>query len=137
MQEPEIVRAPLLNLTLGTAINSFVIEENEAPGNSTETPEKVAPLHLHRNEDEAWYVLKGALRFQCGGREFTAEAGSGVLLPRGRAHTFWNPRAEPTRYLLIMGPQTAGLLEALHAPNRSSDLDLKQLFASFEIDLLE
>jgi mannose-6-phosphate isomerase-like protein (cupin superfamily) len=137
MVEPEVVHAPLLHRALGTAMHSFVIEENEAPASSSGMPEKIAPLHRHRSEDEAWYVLEGALRFQYGAREFDAGAGSGVLLPRGTAHTFWNPGSSPARYLLIMGPKTAGLLDALHGPNRPAGSGLRQLFESFDIELLE
>jgi mannose-6-phosphate isomerase-like protein (cupin superfamily) len=137
MREPEIVHASLLNRALGTAEHDFVIEENEAKATASGLPERVAPLHLHRTEDEAWYILKGILRFQYGSHEFDAGAGSGVLLPHGTAHTFWNPGPERARYLLVMGPKTARLLEVLHGSNRPATPDLKQLFASFDVDLLE
>ena len=46
------------------------------------------PLHVHHGEDEAWYVLDGALTFQVGDRAWTAETGSFVWAPRGVPHTF-------------------------------------------------
>jgi mannose-6-phosphate isomerase-like protein (cupin superfamily) len=125
------------NHALGTATNSFVIQENEAEPPSSGSPDRIAPLHLHRSEDEAWYILEGTLRFQSGAREFDASDGAGVLLPHGTAHTFWNPGPRAARYLLIMGPKTAGLLEALHGPSRPPPNRWKDLFASFDIDLLE
>jgi len=135
--EPETVRAPMFRRAIGTARNSFVIQENEAgaqrPGSARGGP----PLHLHRAEDEAWYVLEGTLRFRFGEREFDAEKGGGVFLPHGTPHTFWNPGARPARYLLIMGPRTAGLLEALHGPNRPAPDGMKALYDSFDVDLLE
>jgi len=133
----ETVQDPLLHRALGTPQHSFVIEENEWPGNPAGTLGRGIPLHRHRIEDEAWYILKGTLRFQYGQREFNARAGSGVFLPRGTAHTFWNPSVEPARYLLVMGPKTAALLEALHGPNRPTSSGLKALYASFDVDLLE
>ena len=43
-------------------------------------------------------------------------AGGAVMAPRGTVHTFWNPRPEPARYLLVMTPRISRLIEALHAP---------------------
>lgn len=46
------------------------------------------PLHVHRNDDEAWFVLDGELTFQVQDATFTASAGSFVWAPRGLPHTF-------------------------------------------------
>jgi quercetin dioxygenase-like cupin family protein len=46
------------------------------------------PLHIHHDEDEAWYVLEGELTFQVADSTWTAEAGSFVWAPRGLPHTF-------------------------------------------------
>lgn len=46
------------------------------------------PLHVHHEEDEAWFVLDGELTFQVGNRSWAAVAGSFVWAPRGLAHTF-------------------------------------------------
>src|SRR5437763_16105451 len=48
------------------------------------------PPHVHRREDEAFYVLEGALTFEVDGRGLTGAAGSGVTLPRGSLPTFRN-----------------------------------------------
>jgi mannose-6-phosphate isomerase-like protein (cupin superfamily) len=46
------------------------------------------PLHVHAGEDEAWFVLDGALTFQVGDRTGSVEAGTFVWAPRGLPHTF-------------------------------------------------
>lgn len=46
------------------------------------------PLHTHHREDEAWYVLEGAIRFLIGDQETTAEAGDFVFGPRDVPHSF-------------------------------------------------
>ncbi len=46
------------------------------------------PRHVHRHEDEAWYVLDGTATFWCGERELHAEAGTFVFLPKGIEHAF-------------------------------------------------
>ena len=48
----------------------------------------IAPLHLHRSEDEAWYVLEGRLGFRMGDEEIVAEAGNAVIVPAGMPHRF-------------------------------------------------
>jgi mannose-6-phosphate isomerase-like protein (cupin superfamily) len=35
----------------------------------------IAPPHIHRDDDEAWYVLRGTLGFLLGDEEFEAGAG--------------------------------------------------------------
>ncbi len=137
MSEPQIVHAPMVNRLVGTTSGDFVLQENLARTEPGGAPHKGVPLHRHRIEDEAWYVIEGILRFQSGTREFDATAGTGVFLPRGTPHTFWNPGPVPARYLLIMGPKTAGLLEVLHGPSRPPPAGLKALYDTFEIDLLE
>src|SRR5512133_1494364 len=76
----------------------------------------IAPLHVHAHDDEAWYVLEGALGFRRGDEELVAPAGSGVLVPAGVPHTFWNAAGTRTRYLIVMPPRVAALIEALHEP---------------------
>jgi mannose-6-phosphate isomerase-like protein (cupin superfamily) len=137
MTEPQVVPAPMVHRSIGTTSGNFVLQENLDPALAGDAARKGVPLHRHRLEDEAWYVLEGTLRFRSGDREFEATAGSGVFLPRGTAHTFWNPGPAPARYLLVMGPRTAGLLEALHGPNRPPPAGLKALYDTFEVDLLE
>ena len=75
----------------------------------------IAPLHVHHGDDESWYVLEGTLAFQLGDREIEAAAGTCVFVPRGLAHTWWNPRTESVRYLLITTPNIWQLITDLHA----------------------
>jgi quercetin dioxygenase-like cupin family protein len=46
------------------------------------------PLHIHRREDESFWVLEGRIRFRVGEDELVAEAGSFVFGPRDVPHTF-------------------------------------------------
>jgi mannose-6-phosphate isomerase-like protein (cupin superfamily) len=46
------------------------------------------PLHVHHAEDEAFYILEGALHVVCGDQGFDVGAGSFVMLPRGIPHAF-------------------------------------------------
>lgn len=62
------------------------------------------PLHLHRHEDELFYVISGTARFQCDGKELAAGPGDFVLLPSGLPHTFIVGLDEPLRVLQITAP---------------------------------
>lgn len=67
-------------------------------------PQTGPPLHIHHHEDETFYVLDGAVTFRCGEREFTAEAGTMVLLPQGVPHGFFNEGDRAVRMLNLMAP---------------------------------
>lgn len=90
----------------------LVIAEWTAPGGEG----WIAPLHIHHEDDEAWYVLQGALMVRVGDEDVELTVGEGVVVPRGTAHTYRNPTDGPTRYLLVMTRRIHALIEALHAP---------------------
>ncbi len=46
------------------------------------------PQHIHKAEDEAFYVLEGEIKVLLGERTVIAKAGSFLLVPRGTRHTF-------------------------------------------------
>ncbi|TGS14982.1 cupin domain-containing protein [Mesorhizobium sp. M2E.F.Ca.ET.209.01.1.1] len=62
------------------------------------------PLHVHRREDESFYVLEGELTMKCGDRIFRAPAGSFVFLPRNVPHTFVVEGDKPARMLTLLTP---------------------------------
>jgi mannose-6-phosphate isomerase-like protein (cupin superfamily) len=117
---------------------SFVLAEWGSPGCAPgAAPQLVAPLHVHHADDEAWYVVEGTLAFRLGEAEVVAPRGSAVLATKGTPHTFWNPAAEPARYLLVMTPRIMRLIEAIHElPDRSRDA-LAAVFRSHDSELLE
>ena len=60
------------------------------------------PEHTHPYEDESFYVLSGSVDVRVGDEEFSAEAGSFVLMPKGVPHSFRVTSA--ARMLTIMSP---------------------------------
>ena len=62
------------------------------------------PLHVHHDEDEAFYVLEGELEIVCGQERYAAGAGAFAFLPRGIAHTFRVVGDAPVRMLTIGVP---------------------------------
>ena len=62
------------------------------------------PLHVHRREDEAFWVLEGRVRFRCGGEDIAAGPGSFVFLPRDVPHTFVVEGDENAHVLTLLTP---------------------------------
>ena len=62
-----------------------------------------SPLHVHRREDEWFYVMEGELAFWVGGEIIKAPAGSFVYGPRDIPHTF-QVTSEKARFLLVTEP---------------------------------
>lgn len=71
------------------------------------------PPHVHRDYDEAWYIIEGRMEFELGDDTHLCPAGSVVIAPRGTAHTFHNPGPDPARMLAILTPQALQLIEEL------------------------
>jgi mannose-6-phosphate isomerase-like protein (cupin superfamily) len=132
-----ILAEPLAGRTLGGADGSFVVAEWIEEGAPPGQPRLVAPPHIHHRDDEAWYVLDGALRFRLGDDEIEASAGSGVLGPRGLPHTFWNPYEQPARYLLVMTPNTFRLIQEIHASSDRDPASLRALYERYDCEIVE
>jgi quercetin dioxygenase-like cupin family protein len=62
-----------------------------------------SPLHVHRNEDEWFYVLSGELTFWVDGQVTIATAGSFVYGPRDVPHTF-AVTSDEAHFLLVAEP---------------------------------
>jgi quercetin dioxygenase-like cupin family protein len=62
------------------------------------------PQHIHKTEDEAFYVLEGEVNIKIGEQIIRGVAGSFVIIPRGTVHAFWNAGPTPAKLLLIFSP---------------------------------
>ena len=75
-----------------------------------------SPLHVHRREDEWFYVTEGELTFWAGGQVIAAPVGSFVYGPRDVPHTFVVTSPE-ARFLLVVEPAGfEGFMRALAEP---------------------
>ncbi len=66
----------------------------------TVSPDGGAPLHVHPDLDDSFYLLDGQLAMRCGEHTFVARPGDYVVLPKGVPHTF-----------RVLGRQPAGMLQ--------------------------
>lgn len=92
------------------------------------------PPHIHREHEEAFYVLRGRFAFTLDHEVFRADEGSTILVPRGTRHGF---TAEPdARALLIIVPAgLQGFFEELGeglAAGRSSEEIRKALAGRYD-----
>jgi len=60
------------------------------------------PPHIHDDEDEAFYVLEGRMRFKSEGAEWVLDRGGFVYLPRGIMHQPMVEGDQPARALTIV-----------------------------------
>jgi quercetin dioxygenase-like cupin family protein len=75
----------------------------------TDDPRGAAtPLHIHRNEDETFYVLEGEITVLVGNERIDLAAGDFAFAPRDIAHAYV-VRSERARMLTTLSP--AGLEE--------------------------
>ena len=65
------------------------------------------PQHIHKNEEETFYVLEGEMKVLLGKRIISAKAGSFVFVPRGTVHAFCRAGQGPVKGLAMFSP--AGL----------------------------
>lgn len=74
----------------------------------TAAPKFGPPLHIHREEDEFFYVLGGEFAFQLRDCVKMAPTGSFVFIPKGAEHTFRNVSDTPGK---LLGGVTPGDFE--------------------------
>jgi mannose-6-phosphate isomerase-like protein (cupin superfamily) len=87
----------------------FVIRASaESTGGSFSIIEEIdpldTPLHVHRDEDELFYVLEGEHVFTVGEREFEAGPGGLVFAPRGVPHAQRRVLPRTGRTLTMVSP---------------------------------
>ena len=92
------------------------------------------PVHIHRAEDEFFYVLSGAFNFQLGDCIKSAPAGSFVFIPKDEVHTFQHVGPEPG---VLLGGVTPGGFEGLFQDLPGADTAAVQaLFKKHHMDVV-
>jgi quercetin dioxygenase-like cupin family protein len=81
-----------------------------------------APLHVHHNEDEAFYVLEGEMTFYVGEETYKAGPGSFVFGPKDVPHTY-TVDSGPAKLLFVLSPAGfEGFIEAVSEPAQARTL---------------
>jgi quercetin dioxygenase-like cupin family protein len=77
---------------------SYALIEIETP------PGLGPPLHVHRREDEGFFVLQGGYEIRVGDQTITAPPGAFAFLPRNIPHAYKNVGAIAARLLAVITP---------------------------------
>jgi mannose-6-phosphate isomerase-like protein (cupin superfamily) len=110
----------------GTTI--IVRASAEMTGGAFTMFEEAAPLldtsrHVHRNEDELYYVVEGEHVYQCGDQEFQVGPGGLVFLPRGVPHAHRRVVPQVGRLIFMTFPGGfEGFFRILAEASRVGDL---------------
>jgi mannose-6-phosphate isomerase-like protein (cupin superfamily) len=75
-------------------MTTVVLEMTLPPGSS-------APLHVHDDLDDTWYIIDGDMVVRCGDDVLHVGAGYWVSMPRGVPHTFRVVGDDDARILLV------------------------------------
>ena len=81
----------------GAAFMEYITEKGEEP-----------PPHTHETENEMFYVLEGAISFQCGEATFDLEKGDFIFLPSGIEHGYEIRSESPVRLIVVSSPVREG-----------------------------
>ena len=81
-----------------------------------------APLHLHRKEDEAFYVLQGEMTFLIGDENIKARPGSFVFGPKDVPHAYTVDSGSAKLLFLLSPPGFEGFIEAISEPAKALNL---------------
>ncbi len=116
---------------------AYAVRENTVPAGFS-----AVPLHVHRNAEEAFYVLDGELAVLAGGHRTDAAAGSFVLIPRGVTHAIANVGRRPVRWLTLFSPAAQSeWIEAEHelltaTPGEPDPLALAAIHRRFGLEIV-
>jgi quercetin dioxygenase-like cupin family protein len=106
-----------IQLSSGDGTDGVSLLEHRAPfGDSP-------PLHIHRTEDEIFYILEGDFRFKLGEAERRATTGATLLVPRGTPHTYRVESRGGGRWLtVIRGGDFERFVQAVSRPAERIEL---------------
>jgi len=98
-------------------------------------------LHVHRIQEETFYVLEGECSWQVGDRQIRATPGTFLFIPPGVPHNIANATDKPARVLMTVSPpgHERYFEELANAVSRSSPPDanaIAELRARFDTDQL-
>jgi quercetin dioxygenase-like cupin family protein len=111
---------------------------------ATEEPGSAAPLHVHRGEAEAFYILDGEIELTCGGETLIAAAGDFVYTPKDVPHKYVVLGTRPARVLLLFSrPGFESFFAEGGAPldrppaGPPDPAEMERLIAKYDLELLE
>lgn len=98
-----------------------------------------APMHIHKREDEVFYILEGTCTFGLGDEVVTAEAGTTVILKKGLTHFFRNDSTTPMKALITAVPGGLDLYfdEVTTAIAKQKPEEIDKINKRYEIEFIQ
>jgi len=98
-------------------------------------------LHVHRVQEETFYVLDGECKWQVGGRTIDAKPGTYVFIPPGTPHNIGNATDKPARMIMTVSPPGheryfEELAELVARPGPPDALAIAELRSRFDTEQL-
>jgi quercetin dioxygenase-like cupin family protein len=121
-------------IDLGNFAMSVKATDEETAGaftllEATEPPGFGPPMHIHRDADEAFYVLDGEYHIFLDDQEYRCPAGSFIFVPLGMRHGF-RVGSVPSRKLNLYAPAAMiGYFDELSRAIRAGGADAARLDA--------
>lgn len=102
------------------------------------SPGRGTPLHLHHFQDEIFYVIEGEYYFQLGDKKFSLTKGDSIFLPRKVPHA-WTQVSQTGKMTVTMQP--AGKLENFFVTVSSLDheptaKEMEKIFSDNEMQVV-
>ena len=126
---------------IGALRLKFLVDEGSSGGQAVvfemtvPAGARVPAPHYHRDVDEVFYGLDGALTVTVAGVAREVAPGQAVFIPRGAVHGFENRSAGPTRSLSVLTPGAIGrayFQELAAVVNADGPPDLARVKATME-----
>ena len=106
-------------------------------------PRFATGLHIHRVQEETFYVLEGVCEWRIGDRTVTAARGAYVFIPPNTPHDIRNPGDAPARLLMTVSPpgheryfEELASLTAQGRPDPAALADLRRRFDTDQLSTL-
>ncbi|MBX4961328.1 quercetin dioxygenase-like cupin family protein [Rhizobium binae] len=101
-------------------------------------------LHVHRVQEETFFVLEGECEWEVGGRKITATPGTYVFIPPGVPHNIGNASGKTARMIMTVSPpghehyfeELAKLVAQSSPPDAGAIAELRERYDTTQISTL-
>ena len=102
-------------------------------------------LHVHRVQEETFYVLEGECQWQIGERQIRATPGTYVFIPPGVPHNIANASDKPARMIMTVSPpghehyfeELVKLVARVGGPDAGAIADLRGRYDTEQLSALK
>ena len=102
-------------------------------------------LHVHRVQEETFYVLEGECEWQVGDQKVRAKPGTYLFIPPGVPHNIANASDKPARMIMTVSPpghehyfeELVTLVARSHPPDAKAIAELRSRYDTVQVSALK